>query len=90
MESIITENGKDNQSSDYIVNTTSLPFGEADYRNKAIDCVTIIKEPREQPETAAKDRDEEIQNYSQDNDTNEEHRYVVAHYPHKVFDFIGP
>lgn len=73
MESIITENGKNNQSSDYIVNATSLPFGEAKQRNKAIDCVTIIKEPREYPETTAKDRDEEIQNYSQDNDSNEEH-----------------
>ena len=60
MESIITENGKDNQSSDYVVNTTSLPFGEADNRNEAIDCVTIIKESREQPETTAEDRDEQI------------------------------
>lgn len=58
MESIITENGKYNYSGNYIVYATSLPFGETNYRNKAVDCVTVIEKSREKPKTASKYRDE--------------------------------
>ena len=58
MKSIVAEDGKHNESSDYIVYATSLPFGEANHRNEAINSIAVIEKPRENPEAASENRDE--------------------------------